>query len=82
LIVHLLEYFGLQEPSVQFEAAHAQRILQVLAKSGPEPIDGNGEGCDDYFCLAQGYAPKLSFLFDEDWMQKEKANLISQTGLY
>jgi len=52
LTMHLLEDFGFEEPVVQLQSSHAQRVLQVLAGSGTETVNRNRKRRD--FDFAHG----------------------------
>jgi hypothetical protein len=53
LAMHLLEDIGLKEPREDLGAAHAQRILQILARTRAETIEGGGEAGDSNFAHHQ-----------------------------
>jgi hypothetical protein len=44
--MHLVEDLGREEPPVKLSTAHAQRILQILPRPSPEPINRNGKSCN------------------------------------
>ncbi len=49
LTVHLLKYFCLQKPAVQFHSSNAQRIINILARTGAEAVKRDGKGCNADF---------------------------------